>query len=112
MKIQWKKLIICIAIPLVVGGLSSLLTMNAMEHFATVEQPPFAPPGWLFPIAWSILYVLMGIASYLVLVSDKPARAETALTVYGIQLGFNFFWSILFFNFEIYLFSFFWLIAL
>ena len=54
----------------------------------------------------------MGIASYFVLVSDKPARAKTALTVYGIQLAFNFLWSIIFFNLENYLFAFVWLMML
>lgn len=112
LKIQWKKLIICIAIPLAVGGLSAFLTRNSMETFDSLSKPPLSPPGWLFPIVWSILFVLMGIASYLVLVSDKPARSKTALTVYGIQLAFNFFWSIIFFNLEMYLFAFFWLIAL
>lgn len=112
LKIQWKKLIICILIPLAVGGLSAWLTRNSMESFDNLAKPPLSPPGWLFPVVWSILFVLMGIASYLVLVSDKPARAKTALTVYGIQLAFNFFWSIIFFNFEMYLFAFVWLMIL
>lgn len=112
MKIQWKKLIICVLIPLAVGGLSAFLTRNSMESFDNLTKPPLSPPGWLFPVVWSILFVLMGIASYLVLVSDKPARSKTALTVYGIQLAFNFFWSIIFFNFEMYLFAFVWLMIL
>ena len=112
LKIQWKKLIICILIPLAVGGLSAWLTRNSMESFDNLTKPPLSPPGWLFPVVWSILFVLMGIASYLVLVSDKPARSKTALTVYGIQLAFNFFWSIIFFNFEMYLFAFVWLMIL
>lgn len=112
MKIQWKKLIISVLIPLAVGGLSAWLTRNSMESFDNLAKPPLSPPGWLFPVVWSILFVLMGIASYLVLVSDKPARAKTALTVYGIQLAFNFFWSIIFFNFEMYLFAFVWLMIL
>ena len=112
LKIQWKKLIFCILIPLIVGGLSAWLTKNSMESFDSLTKPPLAPSGWVFPIAWSILFVLMGIASYFVLVSDKPARAKTALTVYGIQLAFNFLWSIIFFNLENYLFAFVWLMML
>ena len=112
LKIQWKKLIVCVLIPLAVGGLSAFLTRNSMESFDNLTKPPLSPPGWLFPVVWSILFVLMGIASYLVLVSDKPARSKTALTVYGIQLAFNFFWSIIFFNFEMYLFAFVWLMIL
>ena len=112
MKIEWKKLIISILIPLAVGGLSALLTSGSMQDFAAINKPPLSPPAWLFPVVWTILFVLMGIASYLVLTSSKPYRAKTALTVYGIQLVFNFFWSIIFFNLEMYLFAFIWLVAL
>lgn len=110
MTIQWKKLFICIAIPLAVGGLSALLTQNSMKTFEAVTKPPLSPPGWLFPLVWTTLYILMGIASYLVLTSEKPNRV--ALTVYGIQLVFNFFWSIIFFNLGLYWFAFLWLIVL
>lgn len=58
MKIEWKNLITCIAIPLAVGALSSLLTKNSMENFAMLQKPTFAPPGFLFPVVWTILYVL------------------------------------------------------
>ncbi len=110
LKIQWKKLLTCIAIPLITGGVSALLTRGSMETFVSVNKPPLSPPGWLFPIVWTILYILMGIASYLVLTSGKMNRA--ALTVYGIQLAFNFLWPILFFNLGLYLFSFVWLVIL
>lgn len=110
MKIQWKKLIFCIAIPLAVGGLSAYLTRDSMETFASLNKPALSPPGWMFPVVWTVLYILMGIASYLVLVLGKPNR--NALTVYGIQLIFNFFWTIIFFNYEAYLFSFVWLVIL
>ena len=83
MKIQWKNLITCIAIPLAVGSLAALLTRNSMETFNSVTKPDLAPPGWLFPVVWTILYILMGIASYLVLISGKPTN--NALTAYGIQ---------------------------
>ncbi len=110
MKIQWKKLIVCIAIPLAVGSLSALLIQNSMETFNSINKPLLAPPAWLFPIVWTILYILMGIASYLVLVSNKENRM--ALTVYCIQLIFNFLWSIIFFNLKLYLLAFIWLIIL
>lgn len=110
LKIQWKNLITCIAILLAVGSLSALLTQNSMETFQTINKPAFAPPGWLFPVVWTFLYVLMGIASYLVVTSGKPN--DTALTFYGIQLAFNFFWSIIFFNLELYLLAFIWLVIL
>ena len=96
-KIEWKPLLIAIGIPLVlIGGGSALATMNAMEQYGTIQKPPLSPPGWLFPVVWSILFILMGIASYLVWRSDSPNRG-TALTVYGIQLAFNFLWSLVFF---------------
>lgn len=112
MKIQWKKLLISIAIPLLVGIAASLLTMNSMEAFGALNKPLFAPPAWLFPVVWTLLYVLMGIASYLVATSDKTYRARSALTVYGIQLAFNFLWSIIFFNLNAYWFAFVWLVLL
>lgn len=113
MKIRWKPLIICLVIPLAVGGLSALLTRDGMEAFQRLNQPPLSPPGWLFPVVWTILFLLMGIASYLVFTSKESRDAvNTALLVYGIQLVVNFFWSIFFFNFGAYLFSFFWLVLL
>ena len=113
MKIQWKKLLVCIALPLIIGGISGFITMGAMEDFEALSKPPLSPPGWLFPVVWGILYTLMGIASYLVITSGGPAQQiNSAIAVYAIQLIFNFFWSIFFFNFGFYYFSFAWLIAL
>ena len=113
LKIKWKTLIVSIAIPLLVGGLSALVTRNSMEDFKSLQKPPLSPPGWLFPIVWTILFVLMGIASYLVYTSTAPAEEKKkALQIYAIQLFFNFFWSILFFNLQTYSFSFVWLVAL
>ena len=106
-----KAFIISVLIPLAVGGLSALLSRNGMMSFDIVQKPPLTPPAILFPIAWTILYVLMGIASYFVFTSDSPLK-ESALRVYGIQLVFNFFWSIFFFNLSAYLFSFFWLLVM
>ena len=110
MKIQQKDLIISIAIPLAVGSLSVFLTQNNMEIFELLNKPILAPPGWLFPVVWTILYIFMGIASYLVFTSEKPN--DTALIVYGIQLVFNFFWTTIFFNLGMYLFAFVWLVVL
>ena len=113
MKINKKSLIIAIAIPLLVGAVSGFISSNSMEQFGQLNQPPLAPPGFLFPIVWTILYVLMGIASYLVFSSNKKQEdVKDALTVYALQLAVNFFWSIFFFNLEWYLFAFFWLILL
>lgn len=110
LKIQWKKLFWCIVLPLAVGGLSAFLTRGSMETFQLLNKPVLSSPGWLFPVMWTFLYILMGVASYLVLTSGKPNRS--ALTVYAIQLVFNFFWSVIFFNFDAYLFAFVWLVIL
>ena len=113
MTIKLKPLLINLFIPLAVGGLSALLTMNSMESFEKINQPPLSPPGWLFPVVWTILYILMGISAYLVTTgsaTDKQKR--NAFIVYGIQLFFNFLWSIIFFNREDYLFAFVWLVIL
>lgn len=113
MTIQWKKLIICLSVPLTVGGLSALLTMDAMTAFSSVNQPPLSPPAWLFPVAWTILYLLMGLASYLVAVSGvRRTEINAALTVYALQLAVNFLWSPIFFNWQAYLLAFLWLILL
>ena len=113
LKEKWKQLLICIALPLIVGGISALLTRNSMDTFAALNKPLLSPPGWLFPVVWTILYVLMGIASYLVLTSGKEQRKiKQALWFYKLQLCVNFFWPIYFFVLSVYLFSFIWLLLL
>jgi tryptophan-rich sensory protein len=110
--IQWKKLLLCIALPLAVGGLSALLTRNSMKDFSALNQPPLSPPGWLFPVVWTILFTLMGIASYLVLQAPDSHLKPISGIVYGLQLLFNFFWSMLFFNWQLYWVAFVWLVIL
>ncbi len=108
-----RKLLICVAVPLAVGGVSAWLSRGGMNAFAALNKPPLSPPGWLFPVVWTLLFILMGLASYLVLMSGRPRQTvNKALRLYGIQLGVNFFWSIFFFNLSLYLFSFLWLILL
>ena len=103
----------CIAIPLLVGIIAALLTGGGMELFETIEKPPLSPPGWLFPIVWTILYVLMGISSYLILTSEaEQGQIDKAISIYGYQLVVNFLWPTFFFNLEWYLFSFIWLVLL
>ena len=113
MKIRWKELIVAVLIPLAAGGLAAWITTDNMAMFDEIAKPPLAPPRWLFPVAWTILYILMGIASYLIYVSDAPKEQKSSsLTLYGIQLLLNFFWSIIFFNLRSYLFAFIWLVFL
>ena len=113
MKNQIEKLIICILIPLAVGAISSLLSGSGMTAFDQLNKPALSPPGIVFPIVWTLLYTLMGIASYLIVASNVSDKDKmTALTFYRWQLFVNFFWSIFFFQFKWYLFSFIWLILL
>lgn len=114
---MWKKIkpyVISIAIALAVGGLSTLLTKNNMDVYDTINRPSLAPPMWLFPVVWSILFILMGISSAMVYLKkdESPEAVTSALKVYGAQLVVNFFWTIIFFNMQAYLFAFIWLIIL
>ena len=106
-----KNYVIGIIIPLAVGGLSALITMSAMESFGELNQPTLSPPAYLFPIMWTILYILMGISSTMVYRYGGEA-AKKPLIIYGAQLIVNFFWSIFFFNLNLFLFSFIWVILL
>lgn len=106
-----KSLIINIIVPLAVGGISSILTRNSMEIYASTNQPWFAPPGFLFPIVWTILYILMGISAYMILRSKSDMQFK-AIAIYALQLFVNFIWPLIFFNARTYLLAFAWLIIL
>lgn len=110
MNTQIKNILPFLLFPLAVGAFAALLTTGSMEAYADLCQPPLSPPGWVFPVVWTILYLLMGFAAYLVANSGKCTNND--LFFYILQLFFNFLWSIWFFNCEWYLFAFFWLAAL
>ena len=108
MKIKNKStLIISILIPLAVGSLSSLLSGN-VSGYSSFNKPALSPPSFVFPIVWTILYILMGISAFIIYESHSPKK-ETALRLYRLQLFFNFFWSIIFFRWSLCLPAFFWL---
>ena len=111
MKFQWKALVASLAISLGTGFLSSLLTPNARETYAQLYQPPLAPPGWVFPVVWTVLFLLMGLSAFLIWTSDAPDK-KGALKLYLVQLFFNLGWSVIFFRFGAYLPAFLWLIIL
>ena len=113
MKLDIRKLIISIAIPLLVGGLAAFFTGDSMMQFENMVKPPLSPPAWLFPIVWTILYTLMGISSYLIAESGESEDVITeAQAIYYFQLILNFLWPILFFGLDWYLFAFLELITL
>ena len=112
MKAHWKQLLIFLAIPLAAGGLATLLS-GGMGEYRVINQPPLSPPGWLFPIVWTILYLLMGYSSYRVYLSGKPPiLIQRALRFYFAQLALNFLWPLVFFGLGWYLVAFFILVAL
>ena len=98
-----------ILIPVVVGLIIGAITSNSIKY-NTLIKPVLAPPSILFPIIWTILYVLMGI-SYGRLESKFLVDSEIKF-IYYVQLFFNALWSIIFFTFEWRLFAFIWLIIL
>ena len=106
--------IVAIAIPLIVGVLSALITKDNMDIYGELNTPPLAPPAWLFPVAWSILYILMGVSSAMVFLDREknPDFAKCGLRYYVVSLVLNFGWSIIFFNIRAFLFSFLWLLLL
>ena len=110
-KINLKQFAISLAVSLGTGFLSGLVTMLGMENFKKANKPPLTPPDFVFPIVWTLLFILMGISAYMIYRSDKQGKTK-ALIVYGIQLLVNFFWPIFFFNFSAYLFSFIWILLL
>ena len=103
-------LIIFILIPLAAGSLSALLSGNSAAYLA-LNKPPLSPPSFLFPIVWTILYILLGISSYIIYESETPEKNK-ALRLYFIQLFFNFFWSIIFFSLQAFGFALIWLLLL
>lgn len=106
-------LLFCAA-SLLTGGLSALLTAKNMSLYDSVNKPLLSPPGAVFPIVWTILYILMGISAARIYQrrSLNPAAAKMGLQTFAVSLVFNLFWSIFFFNARAYLFSFLWLAVL
>lgn len=109
-KINWKRLILITIITFVVGSFFSFFTMNNMDTFKELEKP-INVPGVLFPIVWSILYLLMSISCYIITNSNDKNKNE-AIIIYAIQLIINSVWSLIFFGFGAYLLGFIWIIIL
>ena len=93
------RLIISLAIPLLVGFLGSLFTNPAIKDgwYETLAKPAFVPPNWIFPVVWTILFVLMGIALYLVWQKVTRSSKRLAYFLFATQLILNVCWSLLFF---------------
>ena len=96
------KLFISILIPLLVGAISGFFTSSGVNGwFALANKPWFNPPNWIFAPVWTTLYVLMGIALFLVWKADADKSIkQTAIILFTLQLALNFFWSIIFFKLQ------------
>ena len=111
-KSKIKPYAVSILLTLAVGGLSGFLTSMGMDSFDALTKPPLTPPSFLFPIVWTVLFILMGVGAARIFMTEPTAARNRALIVYVVQLAVNFFWSIIFFNLQAYAFAFLWLILL
>ena len=109
-----KPYIISILIALGLGGLSAFFTRNNIDLYSDIIRPPLSPPSVLFPIVWTILFILMGISAAIIYTNETAPeyQKKSALYTYALSLIVNFFWSIIFFNWRSFLFAFVWLILL
>ena len=98
-------------LPLAVGGAAAVLTMDAMAQYSALPQPPFAPPTWVFPVVWTVLYLLMGAASRRVYRLGTQ-ESRNALMLYYVQLAVHFVWPLLYFRAQEYAVAFWWLLLL
>ena len=106
-KVNGEKNIIALIISVLlaegIGFLSGFLSMTSSSDYEKFNKPPFSPPGWLFPVVWTILFFLMAVAAYRIWMKGKSGEdVRKALVLYGIQLFLNFLWSIIFFRFRLY----------
>lgn len=106
-----KNYILFISVSVLTGLFSALLTRNNMNIYDKISTPPLSPPGILFPIVWTILYILMGISAARIYTANNN-KWNSSLSVWSVQLIVNFLWSILFFNYQAFLLSFIWLVLL
>ena len=113
MKGKWKTYLLWIGLAEIVGAASGLLSMDCIRSFEdTVPQPPLSPPGFLFPIVWTVLYALMGIGAAMVSMTAASRPRSLGLNLFMVQLAMNFLWTPVFFCLQAFGFAFFWLLGL
>lgn len=102
-KTTWKPYVRWILITEAVGALSGLLARRGiLQYGEEAVKPPLTPPAWVFPAAWILLYALMGAAAARISLLPPGPRRSRSLALYLLQLGVNFFWSIVFFSWKLY----------
>ncbi len=110
--INFFSLISSLLISLGTGVVSGLITRgDTAEVFDRIVKAPLTPPAIVFPIVWTVLFFLMGVSAYIIFESDCKYKT-LSLSIYALQLVFNFLWSIIFFKFEQFDIAFIWLILL
>ncbi len=109
-KFNFKLFVTSVLIPLIVGGISTLIVKDNLGIYSSINKPSFSPPSIVFGIVWPILYFLMGISLYLVLHNQKTNNEH--IVIFFLQLIFNFVWPILFFNYQLFWLAFVWLLVL
>lgn len=96
------KLIICITVPLLIGGISGFATATSItDWYVGINKPSFNPPNYLFGPVWTTLYILMGISFYMILQTPATEFRKKAIAIFCIQLFLNFCWSFIFFKFQL-----------
>ena len=99
------------ALSLFIGAIGGLLTNIGMPAYDMASKPWFTPPSWVFPVVWTVLYLLMGIGMGRVWKRGSPTL-QSSLWFYGIQLMLNLFWTVWFFVLQLYGIAFAWLLLL
>ncbi len=113
MKGNWKPYFFWILLSEATGAISGWLTRAATAAYsATILKPPLSPPGWVFPVVWTVLFALMGIAAARIYLTPASPARSLGLNLFIAQLVVNFFWSPIFFNLQAFGFAFFWLLLL
>ena len=96
--VNLRTLLPSLLLPAAVGGVGAVLTSMGMEAYQLLKKPPLVPPGWVFAVVWTVLYLLMGYAAYRVR-SSSCFEKEGAFQAYYVQLALNFLWVAVFFRF-------------
>jgi tryptophan-rich sensory protein len=113
MKQQLKIYTFWILLAEAVGALSGWLSRNGTKiYMQSIQKPPLSPPGWIFPVVWTILFALMGIGAARIWLSPHTRERSRSLNLFISQLVINFFWSPIFFNLQAFGLAFFWLLLL
>lgn len=107
----WIPLIVLAGVTLGAGALIGFLIRNDMSYYESLNRPVFAPPGWVFPAAWSVLYIAMALSAWLVWRAEAPHRAGM-MTLYCVQLAVNLAWPVIFFTLHTLGLAFWWLVLL